>query len=121
MGATRHFGLCCIQGTGHLLPMAAIGRALCARGHRVSCFQDARARAMIKAAGLEWQPIGLSRDVRAVHDGNANANGATRHVAPTPILMDDLCARASAASPTARRSIWFTPTAPGRWPTIQSS
>jgi zeaxanthin glucosyltransferase len=85
MGATRHFGLCCIQGTGHLLPMAAIGRALRARGHRVSCFQDARARAMIKAAGLEWQPIGLSRDVRAVYDGNVN--GATRHVAPTPILM----------------------------------
>src|SRR2546425_8110248 len=83
MGTTRHFGLCCIQGTGHLLPMAAIGRALRARGHRVSCFQDARARAMTKAAGLEWQPIGIAREVRAVHD----ARDAARHVAPTPTLM----------------------------------
>jgi MGT family glycosyltransferase len=57
----KHFGLFCIQGTGHILPMAAVGRALLARGHRVSCFQNVRARAMIKAAGLEWQPLGPSR------------------------------------------------------------
>jgi UDP:flavonoid glycosyltransferase YjiC (YdhE family) len=60
MSTARHFGLFCIQGTGHLLPMAAIGRALRARGHRVTCFQNVRARAIIRAAGLEFQAIGPS-------------------------------------------------------------
>ena len=58
----RQTFLFCIQGTGHILPIAAIGRALHARGHRVSCFQNVRARAIVKAAGLEWQSLGTSGD-----------------------------------------------------------
>ena len=63
--APRHFGLFCIQGTGHLYPMAAIGRALIARGHRATCFQNAKARALVKTAGLEWQEIGKPLNVHA--------------------------------------------------------
>jgi zeaxanthin glucosyltransferase len=63
---SRHFGLFCIQGTGHLYPMAAIGRALIARGHSATCFQNARARALVKAAGVEWQPLGRPTPVSAI-------------------------------------------------------
>jgi zeaxanthin glucosyltransferase len=81
---SKHFGLFCIQGTGHILPMAALGRALLARGHRVSCFQDARARAMLKAAGLDWQPLGGSAPgVKALETGATIAPA----VPGTPYLM----------------------------------
>jgi zeaxanthin glucosyltransferase len=75
---TKHFGLFCIQGTGHLYPIAVIGRALQARGHRVSCFQNVRARPLIRTAGLEWQELGPSSlDVRAVaaHGAASTAEG----------------------------------------------
>src|SRR6185436_17856061 len=61
----RHFGLFCIQGTGHLYPMAAVGRTLMARGHRVTCFQNARARALVRTAGLTWHSIGNPSEVSA--------------------------------------------------------
>jgi zeaxanthin glucosyltransferase len=63
--APHHFGLFCIQGTGHLYPMAAVGRTLMARGHRVTCFQDVRARALLRAAGVAWHPLGNPSAVSA--------------------------------------------------------
>jgi zeaxanthin glucosyltransferase len=66
----RHFGLFCIQGTGHLYPIAALGRTLLARGHRVSCFQDVKARAIVKTAGLDWRELGTRKHaIKAVPAG----------------------------------------------------
>ena len=85
----RHFGLFCIQGTGHILPMSAIGRALLARGHRVSCFQNVRARALIRAAGLDWQPLGTaSAEIRKAPRASAR---------PAAVFTPDLM-RSHAAS-----------------------
>lgn len=90
----RHYGLFCIQGTGHLYPIAAIGRALQARGHRVSCFQDVRARAIVKTAGLEWQALGTSRDgVTALAGGRAPREPRTRDLMRrhAEIVMSEGC------------------------------
>jgi zeaxanthin glucosyltransferase len=78
----RHFGLFCIQGTGHLYPLAALGRTLIARGHRATCFQDVKARAIVRAAGLEWRLLGTSGAVGAkIRHGSAPPREPlTRHL-----------------------------------------
>jgi MGT family glycosyltransferase len=53
-----HFGIFLPPATGHLNPMAALGRALISRGHRVTVFQVPDWRARILAHGLEFFELG---------------------------------------------------------------
>jgi zeaxanthin glucosyltransferase len=53
-----HFGFLSFPGTGHINPLAALGRRLQQRGHRVSFFQIADLESTIKAAGLNFIQIG---------------------------------------------------------------
>src|SRR5471032_112042 len=55
-----HFGVFLPPATGHLNPMAVLGRALIARGHRVTVFQVPDWRDRILAQGLEFQPVGAA-------------------------------------------------------------
>jgi zeaxanthin glucosyltransferase len=53
-----HFGIICPALTGHLNPMTTLGHELQRRGHRVTLFGIADARAKTLAAGLEFWAIG---------------------------------------------------------------
>ena len=53
-----HFGLLCPAASGHLHPMTTLGHALRQRGHRVSLIGIADAQERVRAAGLEFVPIG---------------------------------------------------------------
>src|SRR5471032_3208546 len=55
-----HFGVFLPPATGHLNPMAALGRALIARGHRVTIFQVPDWRKRILAQGLKFREIGAA-------------------------------------------------------------
>src|SRR5258708_5133809 len=55
-----HFGVFLPPATGHLNPMAALGRCLIARGHRVTVFQVPDWRDRILGQGLEFQELGAS-------------------------------------------------------------
>lgn len=55
-----HFGIICPPVLGHLNPMAALGRVLQQRGHRITFFQLPDVEAKILAEGLEFYPIGQS-------------------------------------------------------------
>lgn len=55
-----HFGIICPPVSGHLNPMAALGRELQQRGHRVTFFQMPDVEAKVLAEGLEFCPIGQS-------------------------------------------------------------
>jgi MGT family glycosyltransferase len=52
-----HFGILCPAADGHLNPMTTLGSELLRRGHQVTvfCFADAKARTL--ASGLEFQPL----------------------------------------------------------------
>lgn len=53
-----HYGLLCPAASGHLHPMTTLGHALRQRGHRVSLIGIADAAERVRAAGLEFVPIG---------------------------------------------------------------
>jgi MGT family glycosyltransferase len=53
-----HIGLLCLPVPGHLNPMAALGRELQGRGHRVTFFGILDSEAMARAEGLDFQPLG---------------------------------------------------------------
>lgn len=53
-----HYGLLCPAASGHLHPMTTLGHALRQRGHRVSLIGIADAEERVRAAGLEFVPIG---------------------------------------------------------------
>jgi UDP:flavonoid glycosyltransferase YjiC (YdhE family) len=53
-----HIGFLCPPIPGHLNPVATLGRALAARGHRTTVFQIPEARRAIEAQQLEFQPLG---------------------------------------------------------------
>ncbi len=53
-----HIGFVCPDMTGHLNPSLALAREVARRGHRVSVFTAAKARAKVEAAGLDLVPIG---------------------------------------------------------------
>ncbi|ODS59370.1 MAG: hypothetical protein ABS36_00050 [Acidobacteria bacterium SCN 69-37] len=89
-----HVGLWCIQGSGHLYPMGALGRELMARGHEVTCFQDLRARGMLKAAGVRWAPIGTAAPWRP-HAGEFATPGLMLHQAKC--VLDEGTTAAKAA------------------------
>lgn len=55
-----HFGVLCRPDTGHINPMAALGRELKRRGHSVTFFQIPDAQSEILAAGLDCTLIGQS-------------------------------------------------------------
>jgi zeaxanthin glucosyltransferase len=55
-----HYGLICPTATGHLNTMFPLGKELQQRGHRVSVFGFADAKARTLAAGLEYWAIGES-------------------------------------------------------------
>jgi zeaxanthin glucosyltransferase len=53
-----HYGLLCPAASGHLHPITTLGHALRQRGHRVSLIGIADAEERVRAAGLEFVPIG---------------------------------------------------------------
>lgn len=55
-----HFGIICPPITGHIEPLAAVGRALIRRGHRVTFFHVPDTEARIRAAGLEFAALGAA-------------------------------------------------------------
>lgn len=55
-----HFGVILPPVSGHLNPMAALGRELQQRGHRVTFFQIPDVASKVLAEGLEFCPIGQS-------------------------------------------------------------
>jgi len=56
----RHYGIVSPPVSGHIHPMAALGRELIARGHRVTYFQVLDLAEKIASEGLDFQPIGES-------------------------------------------------------------
>src|SRR5438270_3704418 len=53
-----HLGFFCPPTSGHIYPMAALGRVLRSRGHRVTMFQLPDLRDRIEAEGLGFLPLG---------------------------------------------------------------
>jgi zeaxanthin glucosyltransferase len=53
-----HFGIFCPPIAGHINPLAALGRALTARGHRVTIFQVADLESKVRSERLEFAPLG---------------------------------------------------------------
>ncbi|MEI9999784.1 MAG: nucleotide disphospho-sugar-binding domain-containing protein [Verrucomicrobiota bacterium] len=51
-------GILSFSAPGHVYPLAALGRALKARGHQVTFFQVADLGAQVRASGVEFCPIG---------------------------------------------------------------
>src|SRR5688572_33483830 len=54
----RHFGIVSPPVPGHIHPMAALGRELIARGHRVTYFQVVDLAEKVASEGLEFAPVG---------------------------------------------------------------
>jgi len=76
------FGILSFPGTGHLLPLTALGRELARRDHTVTVFQVADVEHMIRAAGLRFHQIGeqdfplgtlraLDRQLSGLHGSDA--------------------------------------------------
>ncbi|HET9370993.1 MAG TPA: glycosyltransferase, partial [Vicinamibacterales bacterium] len=53
-----HFGIISPPVSGHIHPMAVLGRELIARGHRVTYLQMLDLEEKIRSEGLEFEPIG---------------------------------------------------------------
>ncbi|MDQ2948797.1 MAG: glycosyl transferase family 1 [Acidobacteriota bacterium] len=53
-----HFGIICPPVSGHLDPLAAVGRALLRRGHRVTVFQVRDLEAKVRSHTLEFASVG---------------------------------------------------------------
>ncbi|MBD1841311.1 glycosyltransferase [Coleofasciculus sp. FACHB-501] len=53
-----HFGVICPPFSGHLNPLAALGRELQQRGHRVTFLQIPDLEASVRSEGLNFYPIG---------------------------------------------------------------
>src|SRR5258708_13835488 len=56
-----HLGFLSFPGTGHLNPLAALGRRLQRRGHQVTVFQIADLESTIRGAGLDFIQIGRKK------------------------------------------------------------
>ena len=58
-GRPRHrIGILSFSSPGHYYPLSALGRRLQSRGHEVVYFQVADLERPIRAAGLQFRPIG---------------------------------------------------------------
>ncbi len=55
-----HFGIICPPFPGHLNPLAALGRELQWRGHRVTCLQIPDVELKVRSEGLNFYPLGQS-------------------------------------------------------------
>ena len=55
---SRHIGIFCLPGRGHLYPAAALARGLKQRGFRITVFGPRVVSAIVKDAGLDFCPIG---------------------------------------------------------------
>lgn len=55
-----HFGVICPPFPGHINPMAALGRELQQRGHRVTFLQISDVELLVNSEGLNFLPIGQS-------------------------------------------------------------
>jgi zeaxanthin glucosyltransferase len=55
-----HFGIISPPVSGHLNPFFALGHTLVGRGHRVTLFQQGDVEEKVRAAGLEFFPLGNS-------------------------------------------------------------
>jgi zeaxanthin glucosyltransferase len=53
-----HFGVLCPPIAGHVNPLAAVGRALVRRGHRVTLFHVQDMEAAARAEGLQFEALG---------------------------------------------------------------
>jgi zeaxanthin glucosyltransferase len=53
-----HFGIFCPPIAGHINPLAALGRTLTSRGHRVTVFQVADFESKVRSEELEFVPLG---------------------------------------------------------------
>jgi zeaxanthin glucosyltransferase len=53
-----HFGIFCPPVTGHVNPLAALGRTLAGRGHRVTIFQVADFESKVQSEELEFVSLG---------------------------------------------------------------
>lgn len=56
-----HLGFLSFPGTGHLNPLAALGRRLQRRGHLITVFQVADLEPTVRAAGLNFVQIGRNQ------------------------------------------------------------
>jgi zeaxanthin glucosyltransferase len=54
----KRFGIFCLPGRGHIYPATALGRELRDRGHRVTVFNSAITRGLIRDSGLYFQQLG---------------------------------------------------------------
>jgi Glycosyltransferase family 28 N-terminal domain len=54
----RRIGILSASGMGHFYPLAALGRRLQSRGHEVVYLQVADFERPVRAAGLQYHPIG---------------------------------------------------------------
>lgn len=55
-----HFGVICPGASGHINPMAALGRELQRRGHRITFLLPPDAESRVRSEGLDFQPVGAS-------------------------------------------------------------
>ena len=55
-----HFGIISPPVSGHIHPMAALGRELISRGHRVTYFQMSDLEDTIRSEEIDFEPIGLT-------------------------------------------------------------
>lgn len=55
-----HFGVICPPFPGHLNPMAALGRELQQRGHRITILQYPDVEPLVRSEGLNFWPMGQS-------------------------------------------------------------
>jgi len=73
-----HFGVICPPLTGHLNPLAALGRELQSRGHQVTFLQVPELEAKVRSEGLNFLPIGQSYySPGSLAQSLAHLNGST--------------------------------------------
>jgi MGT family glycosyltransferase len=71
-----NIGLFCPPLPGHLNPVAILGRALVARGHRVIAFQMPALEQRVRAAGLDFHPLGKpSQELSSMIDRMGRLSG----------------------------------------------
>lgn len=60
-----HVGVLSYKGTGHLNPIIALSKQLMVRGHRVTLFLEPEMEERVRREGLEFSPIGCSKEQRS--------------------------------------------------------
>ncbi|AFZ15368.1 glycosyltransferase, MGT family [Crinalium epipsammum PCC 9333] len=55
-----HFGIICPPYSGHINPLAALGRELRSRGHKITFLQIPDVESKVRSEGLDFYPLGMS-------------------------------------------------------------